>query len=189
MEHLKQQANSKRKLKLGDIAEHLQVKKFVVRTWEKELGLTPQSGGYDTDGVELFKKIKQLVIVEQQSLDHVRQVIGASKITSTIQPAMLEHEDLAMSTLEATTTSVEEQSCSLEACTITRKDFVSNDFVVEAAEHTPQDQAYVPAEVLPATHADTPLMAHAVAGSQQKFFSDLECFKRELIRLQEILKA
>jgi hypothetical protein len=182
MEHLKQQANSKRKLKLGDIAEHLQVKKFVVRTWEKELGLAPQSGGYDADGVELFKKIKQLVIVEHQSLDQVRQVIGASKITSTIQPAMLEYEDDAISSLGMTPTT--EQSFSSENF------IILSEKTMEINAHSLQEPVYVPAEALQATQEDTTtLMSHATAGQQEKFFSDLALFKQELIRLQALLKA
>lgn len=181
MEHLKQQSTSKRKLKLGDIAEHLQVKKFVVRTWEKELGLEPQSGGYDADGVELFKKIKQLVVEERQSLDQVRQVIGASKISSTIQPAILELENPIAESLE--TAPVEELSYS------------SNDCVIESAytnENTPNiaEQEYVPAEILQAApQEETSFLAHSTPIKNQQFFSELELFKQELIRLQELLKA
>lgn len=210
MEHLKQQASSKRKLKLGDIAEHLQVKKFVVRTWEKELGLAPQSGGYDADGIELFKKIKQLVVVEQQSLDHVRQIIGASKIASTIQPATLEQEEKALVTNNLDMapvqemaqsgkeiTPAEEQLCSAPANATTQKDVENAVTTVAATETTTdaivevalQEQAYVPAEVLPLTQKTPELIAHAVPETHQKFFADLAFFKQELIRLQKLLKA
>lgn len=195
MEHLKQQANSKRKLKLGDIAEHLQVKKFIVRTWEKELGLAPQSGGYDADGVELFKKIKQLVVVEQQSLDHVRQIIGASKISSTIQPAMFEHKDkeyivtnnLEMAPIEEIT-EVEEQLCSALVCPTIRETEVEIAAAIAVVENTPLEQEYVLAEVLQASQENTPLMTQATTSNQQQFFAELEFFKQELIRLQALLK-
>lgn len=179
MEQLKQQGTSKRKLKLGDIAEHLQIKKFVVRSWEKELGLAPQNGGYDADGVELFKKIKHLVTVEHQSLDQIRQVIGASKLMPTIQPATLEHKEITITTEEFESTKNEEKNCaqlmpSHESCT-------------ENFAALPEQECIVAATIEPILEEKN-LKAEA-APTHQQFFSELQVFKQELMRLQELLKA
>lgn len=179
MEQLKQQGTSKRKLKLGDIAEHLQIKKFVVRNWEKELGLAPQNGWYDAEGVELFKKIKHLVTVEHQSLDQVRQVIGASKLTSTIQPATLEHKELTLTTEEIETAQGEEKNY----CQATPKNEPSSD------NFTPlQGQERFAARTIEAI-AEEKMLKTEVSPTHQQFFSELQIFKQELIRLHELLKA
>jgi DNA-binding transcriptional MerR regulator len=95
MELVKQQASSKRRLKLGDIAEHLQVKKFVIRVWEKELGLAPESGFYAAEDVEVFKKIKKLLLVDRQPLQQVRAVIDAYKLEEAIlSPAEIALESM-----------------------------------------------------------------------------------------------
>ena len=112
MELVKQQASSKRRLKLGDIAEHLQVKKFVIRTWEKELGLAPQSGFYGAEDVEIFKKIKQLVLVDRQPLQKVRAAIGAHKLEEPLLAAAQALEP--MISLEAAA-EAEAMECSVEA--------------------------------------------------------------------------
>ena len=121
MELVKQQASSKRRLKLGDIAEHLQVKKFVIRSWEKELGLAPQSGFYSPEDVEIFKKIKQLVLVNRQPLQKVRAVIGAHKLEDPMLSATEAVEP--MISLEAAA-EAEAMECSVEAA----------DLVCEAVE-------------------------------------------------------
>lgn len=111
MELVKEQASSKRRLKLGDIAEHLQVKKFVIRSWEKELGLAPQSGFYSPEDIEIFKKIKQLVLVNRQPLQKVRAVIGANKLEDPMLSAT--EAAVTMIRLEATA-EVEAMECSME---------------------------------------------------------------------------
>ena len=121
MELVKQQASSKRRLKLGDIAEHLQVKKFVIRTWEKELGLAPQSGFYGAEDVEIFKKIKQLVLVDRQPLQKVRGAIGVHKLEDPLLSAAQALEPII--SLEAAA-EAEAMECSVEAA----------DLICEAAE-------------------------------------------------------
>lgn len=89
MEHVKQQAISKRKVKINDLAEQLQVKKFVLRTWEKELGLVADGGFYGAEQVELLKKIKQLILVERRTIEQVRDAISRESCEGSSRDAMI----------------------------------------------------------------------------------------------------
>lgn len=56
----------KRKFRIGELAQHLNVERFVVRFWEKEFGLkTDRSGGgqrfYEESDIERFMLIKDLL--------------------------------------------------------------------------------------------------------------------------------
>lgn len=56
----------KRKFRIGELAEHLAVERFVIRFWEKEFNVKPtrSHGGqrfYDEDDAQLFAAIKELL--------------------------------------------------------------------------------------------------------------------------------
>lgn len=56
----------KRKFRIGELAEHLAVERFVIRFWEKEFNVRPtrSHGGqrfYDEDDAQLFAAIKELL--------------------------------------------------------------------------------------------------------------------------------
>jgi DNA-binding transcriptional MerR regulator len=56
----------KKQYRIGHIAKELNVKRFVIRFWEREFGLSsPRSTGgqrcYEQSDIERFKKIKQLL--------------------------------------------------------------------------------------------------------------------------------
>lgn len=56
----------KRQYRIGELAKALNVKKFVIRFWEKELGIKPDrsSGGqrfYEEKDFETFKTVKHLL--------------------------------------------------------------------------------------------------------------------------------
>jgi DNA-binding transcriptional MerR regulator len=56
----------KRKFRIGELAEHLAVERFVIRFWEKEFNLKPSRshGGqrfYDEDDARMFAAIKELL--------------------------------------------------------------------------------------------------------------------------------
>src|SRR3989339_1516787 len=56
----------KRQYRIGELAKHLKLKKFVLRFWEKELDIKPQrsTGGqrfYQEEDFETFKIIKTLL--------------------------------------------------------------------------------------------------------------------------------
>jgi len=56
----------KRKFRIGELAEHLAVERFVIRFWEKEFDLKPARsvGGqrfYDEDDARIFGAIKELL--------------------------------------------------------------------------------------------------------------------------------
>ncbi|MGZ6254439.1 MAG: MerR family transcriptional regulator [Candidatus Chromulinivorax sp.] len=57
---------SKRQYRIGDVAKELKIEKFVLRFWEKELGIKParSTGGqrfYEQEDFETFKIIKTLL--------------------------------------------------------------------------------------------------------------------------------
>lgn len=56
----------KRKFRIGELAEHLAVERFVIRFWEKEFDLKParSTGGqrfYNEDDARIFGAIKELL--------------------------------------------------------------------------------------------------------------------------------
>ncbi len=56
----------KRQLRIGELAQELEVKKFVIRFWEKEFGIkAPRTEGqqrlYSEKDVEFFKTVKSLL--------------------------------------------------------------------------------------------------------------------------------
>jgi hypothetical protein len=219
MELVRQQASSKRRLKLGDIAELLQIKKFVIRSWEKELNLAPQSGLYGAEAIEIFKKIKQLVQVEKQSLDHVRNVIGASKsVAVEIEPAAQDCVAVAESmpfveaacevvvSYEAASSAGEPVVEALELKTeefdtVAADEEVASAVFLQGDEIDNQDVVALAlgadAEIDQSGHryeAATEVSAFVGVSlvddsSQQKFLAELAFFKQELLKFQQLLNV
>lgn len=57
---------SKRQYRIGDLAKHLNIEKFVIRFWEKELNIKPKrsKGGqrfYQEKDFQTFKTVKELL--------------------------------------------------------------------------------------------------------------------------------
>ena len=57
---------NKRQYRIGDLAKHLNVEKFVIRFWEKELNIKPKrsKGGqrfYQEQDFQTFKTVKELL--------------------------------------------------------------------------------------------------------------------------------
>jgi len=58
--------SEKRQLRIGELAQELELKKFVIRFWEKEFGIkAPRTEGqqrlYGEKDIEFFKEIKSLL--------------------------------------------------------------------------------------------------------------------------------
>lgn len=162
MEHVKQQMSSKRRLKLGDIAESLQLKKFVVKSWEKELGLAPVGGAYGASDIEIFKKIKQLVLVERKPLAQVRDLIGARKLMQDQGQSAdeIEHGNEELAEVLAADSQV-----------IDNQEKTS---VVAASE---------------IVFAKQKIVDFSGQQAQQKFQEELAFFKQELMRFQSLLNS
>jgi DNA-binding transcriptional MerR regulator len=85
----------KRQFRIGDLAKHLAVEKFVIRFWEKEFGVTTtrSNGGqrfYSEEDLDTFKKIKTLLYDEgftiagaKKQLSHTgtQNIVGSTKTT------------------------------------------------------------------------------------------------------------
>lgn len=81
----------KRKFRIGELAEHLAVERFVIRFWEKEFNLKPSRshGGqrfYDEDDARIFAAIKELLYNRGFTIAGARKELpnirGARVITS-----------------------------------------------------------------------------------------------------------
>ena len=67
----------RKKFKIGDIAEVLDVKKFVIRTWEKEFAMDKNGVGLYTDeDVLLFRKIKDLLVAQKVSIAEAKVTVA-----------------------------------------------------------------------------------------------------------------
>ncbi len=78
----------KRQFRIGELAEHLNVKKFVIRFWEKEFALsTVRSNGgqrfYNEDDVNRFSMIKALLYEQGFT------IAGARKFLHDTAPTQL----------------------------------------------------------------------------------------------------
>lgn len=76
---------SKRQYRIGELAKKLNIKKFVIRFWEKELGIKPHRspGGqrfYIEEDFETFKIVKNLLYEKKYTL------AGAKKELSKLNP-------------------------------------------------------------------------------------------------------
>jgi len=68
-----------KKLRIGELAQHLHVEQFVIRYWEKEFGIKPRrsSGGqryYTQKDVKKFETIRQLLHDKKFTIAGARQV-------------------------------------------------------------------------------------------------------------------
>lgn len=102
----------KRQFRIGELAKHLAIEKFVIRFWEKEFGLRPtRSGGgqrfYNEDDLQRFTMIKALLYEQGFTIAGARkhleeapksQVIGSRKTTieQATLPDALREELLAL---------------------------------------------------------------------------------------------
>ena len=89
---------SKKKFRIGELAEKLGVERFVIRFWEKEFGVTSSrsSGGqrfYDDEDYLLFCTIKQLLYNEGFTIRGAKKQLASSvKAASKIESKPLDHQ-------------------------------------------------------------------------------------------------
>ncbi|PKN03652.1 transcriptional regulator [Candidatus Dependentiae bacterium HGW-Dependentiae-1] len=74
----------KRKFRIGELAQHLNVERFVVRFWEKEFDIrsTRSAGGqrfYEEKDVEKFKLIKTLLYEKGFTIAGARKQLGQKR--------------------------------------------------------------------------------------------------------------
>lgn len=85
----------KRKFRIGELAEHLAVERFVIRFWEKEFNVKPtrSHGGqrfYDENDAHLFAAIKELLYNRGFTIAGARKELpnikGARILTTPFPP-------------------------------------------------------------------------------------------------------
>ncbi len=82
----------KRKFRIGELAQQLQVERFVVRFWEKEFDLkTSRSSGkqrfYEEKDLETFKLIKKLLYEKGFTIPGAKKQLKTMKRINTIRPS------------------------------------------------------------------------------------------------------
>ncbi len=82
----------KRKFRIGELAQQLQVERFVVRFWEKEFNLkTSRSSGrqrfYEEKDLEAFKLIKELLYEKGFTIAGAKKQLKTIKKVNTIRPS------------------------------------------------------------------------------------------------------
>lgn len=160
MEPLKHQA-SKKKLRINDIAEELQVKKFVVKQWEKEFNLG--SSLYSAQDLDFFKKVKELVYDQKMPITQVKEVLADHLVRPALQVAQEHVAHAATMTDEPALADV------LEAAT---EQVVAVDLAAEIVEAV--------AEVL----VDQILQAEAAQAVAQQHEEELVCAAAEVVGLE-----
>jgi DNA-binding transcriptional MerR regulator len=111
----------KRKFRIGECAQYLNVEQFVIRFWEKEFGLkTDRSIGgqrfYSEEDVAQFKTIKELLYDQGFTIAGAKQHLQASQHTKVIASTKIDNElidasDNESDTLEAKRAFAEAQHC------------------------------------------------------------------------------
>jgi len=91
----------KRQFRIGQLAAHLGVERFVVRFWEKEFKLTADRslGGqrfYSDHNLALFKKIKELLYEKGFTIS------GAKKQLRSIKGSIIASQKTTMNSVERT---------------------------------------------------------------------------------------
>jgi len=114
---------SKRKFRIGDLAEELNLKKFVVRYWEKEFDLQSDRsfGGqryYTEDDLAQFNLIKDLLYNKGFTIIGARQQLKTLKKKVLVEPATIEEKiTLQTQTPLSNTLSVEEMQNVMQPAT------------------------------------------------------------------------
>ncbi len=89
-----QQVSSKKLLKIHDIAEALNIKKFVIKLWEKEFGFDTEQpkGGqrlYSSQDLKIFQHIKELLHKQSMSIEEARlQIAQLYQVPATAATAL-----------------------------------------------------------------------------------------------------
>lgn len=70
----------KRKFRIGELADHLNVERFVIRFWEKEFNIKSQRsvGGqrfYNEDDLSKFKAVKELLYEKRFTIAGAKQML------------------------------------------------------------------------------------------------------------------
>ena len=71
----------KRKFRIGELANHLDVERFVIRFWEKEFGIKAHrsTGGqrfYDETDLKKFQTIKELLYEKKFTIAGAKQILA-----------------------------------------------------------------------------------------------------------------
>jgi DNA-binding transcriptional MerR regulator len=82
-----------KKFRIGELSEQLNIKKFVIRFWEKEFGLTADrsSGGqrfYTQEDFNTFVLIKDLLYQKKFTIPGARKELDQLKNKRTLTPAI-----------------------------------------------------------------------------------------------------
>ena len=77
---------SKRQYRIGDVAKELNVEKFVLRFWEKELNIKPKrsKGGqrvYQEKDFQTFKTVKELLYNKKYTIAGAKEELARIKST------------------------------------------------------------------------------------------------------------
>ncbi|MCA9770010.1 MerR family transcriptional regulator [Candidatus Dependentiae bacterium] len=83
----------KRRFRIGQLAKHLGVEKFVIRFWEKEFNLVTHrsSGGqrfYDEKDLEQFKKIRELLYERGFTIAGAQKQLEKDLVPITVRPSI-----------------------------------------------------------------------------------------------------
>lgn len=75
----------KRKFRIGELAQHLNVERFVIRFWEKEFNFKSHRsyGGqrfYDEQDLKQFKAIKELLYEKKFTIAGAKQALNQKKV-------------------------------------------------------------------------------------------------------------
>ena len=86
-----------RKFRIGELAQHLDIEKFVVRFWEKEFNLKSHrsDGGqrfYESKDVEKFKKIKHLLYNQGFTINGAKKALKQKTITTVLPTTKINND-------------------------------------------------------------------------------------------------
>lgn len=110
---------TKRTFRIGELADHLSLERFVVRFWEKEFGLRTKrsSGGqryYDEKDLYKFTIIKQLLYEQGFTISGAKKYLKDLKL-----PPLKElHKESAILASHVTTIETEQESPTTAATTL-----------------------------------------------------------------------
>ena len=104
----------KRKFRIGELANHLNVERFVIRFWEKEFNIkSHRSNGrqrfYSEDDLEKFKAVKELLYEKRFTIAGAKQMLKTGHISGREKHDILASHITTMES-SATKTSITEQS-------------------------------------------------------------------------------
>lgn len=172
-------SQTKKYYKADELANALGIKKFVIRTWEKQFDLNRTESQYSEDDLKIFETIRDLLYEQKLSPSVAKQklpTILLEKAREYQQTASAEPK-ITLESAPSITEAMQEQQAQTPAQEVV--EFKQETSTIEESE-----------EIVAATRSEETVENQVQPAFKQneEFWNNLRSFKEQLLKIQEQLK-